>query len=113
MFWPHPGVPRTEGCASVPRDAAVDSAASLEASHFALVIVVPDHVDELHLSGRQKRIVYSRVDAAFGARGEVGVSSLASEPLTGFETSSCSAFEDVAALVRLKTAVWRQVEVNP
>lgn len=109
MFWPHPGVARCEGSASAPGDAAVGSSASLEASHVALVIVVPDHVDELHLSGRQKRIVYSRVHAG----GAVGVSSLASEPLTAFETSSCSAVDDVAVLVGLKTAVWTQVEVNP
>jgi len=109
MFWPLPGVARFEGNANAPGNAAVGSSASHEASHFALVIGVPDHVDELHLSGRQKRIVYSRVHAG----GALGVSFLASEPLTAFETSSCSAVDDVAELVGLKTAVWRQVEVNP
>ena len=109
MFWPHPGLATCEGSASAPDDASVGGSATLEASHFALIIVVPDHVDELHLSGRQKRMVYRRAHAGAAA----GAASLADEPVSGFETSSCSAVDDVAALVGLKAAVWTQVEVNP
>ncbi len=64
MFWPHPGADRSEGyasgCASDSssvRDSVADCSISLEASHFALLILVPDGVDELHLSGRQKRVL--------------------------------------------------------
>lgn len=60
MFWPHPGAARSEGCASDTssvRDSVADGSISLEASHFALLILVPDDVDELHLSGRQKRVL--------------------------------------------------------
>jgi pyridoxamine 5'-phosphate oxidase len=60
MFWPHPGADRSEGCArgcASVRDSVADCSISLEASHFALLILVPDGVDELHLSGRQKRVL--------------------------------------------------------
>jgi len=55
FFWPQPGAPRAAaGTASSEGDE------SLDAAHFALLIVVPDAVDELHLGGNQKRIVYWR-----------------------------------------------------
>jgi pyridoxamine 5'-phosphate oxidase len=64
MFWPQPGALRGEACASgattgtsSARDPAADGSISLEDSHFALLILVPDAVDELHLSGRQKRVM--------------------------------------------------------
>jgi pyridoxamine 5'-phosphate oxidase len=60
MFWPHPGAARGEESssdASSARAPAADGHLSLENSHFALLIVVPDFVDELRLSGRQKRVL--------------------------------------------------------
>ena len=33
---------------------------SLEESHFVLIIVVPDSVDELHLGGNQRRYLHKR-----------------------------------------------------
>lgn len=55
FFWAEPGKPRT----------AVDAAAGGVhdedggiSPHFALCIIVPDRVDELHLGGNQKRLIY-------------------------------------------------------
>ncbi len=60
-------------------DAAADDSLSFEASHFALLIVVPDRVDDLHfhLSGRQQQNVYIRLNlhelcGGRRARGGVG-----------------------------------------
>lgn len=85
MFWASPGAPSGEGDAEVPR---ADDEISLEASHFVLLIVVPDGVDELHLGGGQKRIVYRREDR-----------NLASSP-------TCT-------LNNLRGAVWSEESVNP
>lgn len=104
MFWPHPGAARREAVSRDASDASGLGAAvskdsvSLESSHFALIILVPDAVDELHLTGRQKRVVYSRAAeaaAAEAARGE------------------CEGRRDTAALAGLKAAVWTQEDVNP
>jgi hypothetical protein len=55
FFWPQPGAPRAAAST-----ASSEGDESLDAAHFALLIVVPDAVDELHLGGNQKRIVYWR-----------------------------------------------------
>ena len=60
MYWPHPGAPKGQGAESVKDDNQI----SLEGSHFVLLIVVPDSVDELHLGGGQKRILYSRTEGS-------------------------------------------------
>lgn len=39
---------------------------SLLAANFAVVVVIPSHVDELHLGGKQKRFQYSREEAKEG-----------------------------------------------
>ena len=57
FFWPAPGEPVEAAAASV--DSKADS---LHDSHFTLLLVVPDAVDELHLGGNQRRIVYERLD---------------------------------------------------
>jgi pyridoxamine 5'-phosphate oxidase len=59
MYWPHPGAPKGEGAERATVTDAADEI-SLEASHFVVLIVVPDSVDELHLGGGQKRIIYRR-----------------------------------------------------
>ena len=96
MFWPHPGAAREGAVAeTVMPVAAADSSLSIEDSHFALVIVVPEHVDQLHLSGRQKRLLHSRA--------QVGGAELLLEQGVGAD----------AALAGLRAAVWTQKEVNP
>ena len=84
MYWPHPGAPKGD-------DMEVAVAAeeiSLQSSHFVLLVVVPDGVDELHLGGGQKRILYGRGDKAAGDDG------------------SCT-------LASLRSAVWSEEAVNP
>eukprot|EP00435_Cladocopium_sp_Y103_P068860 s922_g32.t1 len=52
FFWPHPGRPRGD----VPNQAV--NSTDLEDAHFAVVVILPTSVDELHLGGRQKRKIY-------------------------------------------------------
>ena len=66
---------------------------TLEEAHFALLIVVPHTVDELHLGGKQRRIIYTAA-----APEEEGVADE-------------SKFDDGSAL-RWPTE-WSQVSVNP
>jgi pyridoxamine 5'-phosphate oxidase len=101
MFWPHPGAARCEAAdrdasdASGVGEAVSGDSVSLESSHFALIILVPDAVDELHLNGRQRRVMYSRAAEAARAGGD------------------CEGRQDIAALTGLKAAVWSQKDVNP
>jgi len=83
MYWPHPGVPRGDGQSAEPEVMTEDGEISLEASHFVLLIVVPDDVDELHLGGGQNRVMYRRANA------------------------------DPASLESLRGAVWSETSVNP
>jgi len=83
MYWPHPGVPRGDGQSAEPEVMTEDGEISLEASHFVLLIVVPDDVDELHLGGGQHRVMYRRANA------------------------------DPASLESLRGAVWSETSVNP
>jgi len=76
--WPTPGLPRavaageeavTEveetGTGSEHGDGPPDGECGppLSEAHFAVLLVVPDRVDELRLGGRQKRRIYTRVEA--------------------------------------------------
>jgi pyridoxamine 5'-phosphate oxidase len=85
MYWPHPGAPKGEGGESAVL-AEADGQLSVDGSHFVLLIVVPDRVDELHLGGGQKRVVYRR------------------EQQDG---------EDVCFLEGLRGATWTEMGVNP
>ena len=87
MYWPHPGAPKGDNAEGV-KVANADGEISLEDSHFVLLVVVPDAVDELHLGGGQKRVLYARGDD--GAAGA-----------------------DAASLASLKNAVWSEQAVNP
>ena len=86
MYWPHPGAPKGEDVQSV-EVANAEGEISLEDSHFVLLVVVPDAVDELHLGGGQKRILYARGGESAGA--------------------------EAASLASLKSAVWSEQAVNP
>jgi len=91
--WPSPGMPRAkvageesgvvaeveERCdGSGTGDVAPDEecGSPLSEAHFAVLLVVPDRVDELRLGGRQKRTIYTRVgpeaDCAMSATAEGG-----------------------------------------
>lgn len=103
MYWPHPGAPKGEGVESLE-----DDKLSLDGSHFVLIIVVPDSVDELHLGGGQKRILYSR--AAEAPAGEEG----AGEDSTVTDTLTPGGGRGAGLLLAsLRTAVWSQEAVNP
>lgn len=97
--WPTPGAPRgvddgktEEEEEASPRDD--ESSPPLSEAHFALVIVVPDFVDELHLGGNQRRIVYRREGEA-EMDGDAAVRSRA------------------GALAGIATASWSEEAVNP
>lgn len=70
--WPCPGAPKgtdvppaTAGATERGRGDG-DEAPPLEETHFALLLLVPETVDELHLGGRQRRVFYQREEAAAG-----------------------------------------------
>ena len=63
FFWPAPGEPLTAGTAAASAGDDADDL-PLEEAHFCLLLVVPEVVDELHLGGKQKRIVYTADDEA-------------------------------------------------
>lgn len=54
FFWPSPGKPK----AVSEQEYGQSEEALLDASHFALLLVVPDSVDELHLGANQSRFLY-------------------------------------------------------
>ena len=56
FVWPHPGAPVGAAVATASKEDDV----ALEESHFVLIIVVPDSVDELHLGGNQRRYLHKR-----------------------------------------------------
>lgn len=83
FFWPTPGAPKqAQAAEGTPAEEAPVGA--LEDSHFVLVLLLPDGVDELHLGGRQSRRMYE-LDGG-------------GEPCT---------------LARLCDARWSEVAVNP
>ena len=61
--WPCPGAPKTADAAGA-SGTGEDDEPSLDDSHFVLVLLVPHSVDELHLGGKQRRVLYRRDEAA-------------------------------------------------
>ena len=102
MYWPHPGAPKGEGaqCTEV---VDAEGQISLDESHFVLLIVVPESVDELHLGGSQKRIQYCRAQSEAAAAKE--------RFLAASGTGSDMGSEEL--LARLRCAVWSEKALNP
>ena len=98
FFWPCPGAPVAPSAdgTQATADGKTRGAAGeclLDSAHFALLILVPDRVDELHLGGRQRRVVYHR-------QCRVGSDALAAPSLGRTPASTCD-------------AVWTEQHVNP
>ena len=102
MYWPHPGAPKGEGaqCTEV---VDAEGQISLDESHFVLLIVVPESVDELHLGGSQKRIQYCRAQSEAAAAKE--------RFLAASGTGSDMGSEEL--LARLRCAMWSEKALNP
>ena len=96
FYWPAPGAPREALDATTPKNRAAaaegehEDSGSMEASHFVLLIVVPESVDELHLGGNQRRITHRR--------------ELGGAPFAG---------EGKWPLARISQATWTEQAVNP
>ena len=60
FFWPAPGEPRTA-------KASEADETPLDEAHFSLLLLVPEVVDELHLGGNHKRIMYTADDGEASA----------------------------------------------
>lgn len=112
FLWPQPGLPRGsvgeaqggDEASGYCREDAVDeidevdspgaAAHSLEDAHFAVVVVVPDSVDELRLGGNQRRTLYTLQEPLLSSHDEVGLS--------------------FAKIVdQMQSSKWRVEEVNP
>ena len=90
--WPEPGAPVAAAAARARAGrAAAERPVELADAHFAVLIVAPERVDELHLGGRQKRLVYAIADDARRGGDEDG-------PLAGLPSGG---------------AAWRVERVNP
>lgn len=92
--WPQPGAPR---------DAARSAAAGdvpLEDANFAVLVVVPDAVHELHLGGKQRAYKYSLLSEGRGADEE--------SHQAGSRDTHGGPFGHVAG-----AGAWTTVEVNP
>lgn len=55
FFWPAPGEP----ISTHPAAALTTDELSLDEANFALVVVLPERVDELRLGGKQRRVLYT------------------------------------------------------
>lgn len=58
FIWQSPGEPIAGADAGGIAPGA-DAEPTLEEAHFALVVVLPERVDELHLGGKQRRVMYT------------------------------------------------------
>ena len=101
FFWPHPGAPRVAHDVKHATPPSADEP-SLDASHFVLVVVIPDAVDELHLGRNQRRCIYQREGERFEHPGSDGEANCSSTPLSTLQllASACN-------------AKWTLQEVNP
>lgn len=95
FIWPTPGAPMADS--NTGSESLSDGDVDLADAHFALLLVLPERVDELRLGGNQKRNLYilEKSDAAGSQADDEGGNGVASV-LSHWHASS-----------------WRQAAINP
>ncbi|CAE8601467.1 unnamed protein product [Polarella glacialis] len=129
--WPTPGLPRggpdesTADCTNDTSDAEdaqkassdISAGPQIEDAHFAVVIVVPDRVDELRLGGNQRRRIYTLLSSSLDE--EHGMETLSARDLDPDGTAHPTKAPDLPQLPfkdlfrQTQRANWSVEEVNP